>query len=278
MKHEFPITGPVEAYVELRSGDLTVAAGPPATDTHTDSVSVEVTGSRADSVTVEAQGDRVTIVEPQRTGFLSGRGDLHVAVTLPAGSSLTTKVGAASIRVTGEMGEVQIKSGSGDVSLGTVTGPALVKAGSGDITVESLGAASEIKAGSGTISVNRISGPSQLTTGSGSIKVSEAAAPVALKSGSGDLSVGVATCDASLSAASGDLRVGRITGGQARLKNVSGDIRLGIPEGTPVWTDISTTTGRVRSTLTPTGAPTNGQSHVEVRASSVTGDIHLEQL
>ena len=134
MKHEFPVSGPVEAYVELRSGDLTVHAA--AADT----VSVEVTGSRSDSVAVEAHGDRIRVVEPQRTGFLSGRGDLHVVVTVPDGSELSTKLGSASVRVTGTLGEVQIKSGAGDIHLGTVTGPALVKAGSGDITVESLGA------------------------------------------------------------------------------------------------------------------------------------------
>jgi hypothetical protein len=66
--------------------------------------------------------------------------------------------------------------------------------------------------------------------------------------------------------------------GQAQLKNVSGDIRLGIPDGTPVWTDISSSTGQVRSTLTPTGAPAEGQDHVRVRAKTVTGDVYLEKL
>jgi DUF4097 and DUF4098 domain-containing protein YvlB len=101
---------------------------------------------------------------------------------------------------------------------------------------------------------------------------------VALKSGSGDLVIGAAEGRTMLSAASGDLRVGRMTRGEVNLKNVSGDIRLGIPEGTPVWTDITTGTGHVRSGLRPTGAPAQGQDYVEVRAKSVTGDIYLEQI
>jgi len=33
----------------------------------------------------------------------------------------------------------------------------------------------------------------------------------------------------------------------------------------------------VHSTLAPVGPPRDGQGHVEVRASSVSGDIHLVQ-
>jgi hypothetical protein len=66
--------------------------------------------------------------------------------------------------------------------------------------------------------------------------------------------------------------------GQAHLKNVSGDIRLAVPAGTPVWTDITTGTGHVRSGLARTGAPTEGQPYVEVTAKTVTGDVYLDQL
>lgn len=272
MKHEIPAPQPVTATVELRSGDLRVTA------TETGSVIVEVTGARADSVVVEAHGSRVSVVEPNRSGFLAGRGDLVVTLVVPEQSSLVCKLGSAAVRATGELGSVRIASGAGDISLGTVAGSALVKTGAGDIGVDALGAESEIKAGAGTISVGRATGPIQLKTGAGAIEVGESSAPVTLKSGSGDLSVGSATQDTALSTASGDIRVARMTRGQASLKNVSGDIRLGVPDGTPVWTDISTTTGRVRSTLSPTGAPAEGQDHVEVRARSLSGDIYLERL
>lgn len=270
MKHEFPAPGPVEAYVELRAGDLRVRAE--ATDTAT----VEVTGANADSVIVERQGDRIKIVEQRRTGFFPQRGDVQVAVTVPERSDLVAKLGSSAVTATGEMGSVLISSGAGDIALGAVAGRAVLKTGAGAISVGSLAAESEIKAGAGTISVREVRAASQLKTGAGSIEVGRAGAPVVLKSGSGHLSIGEAGTDAVLSAASGDIRIGRMAGGQAELKNVSGDIRLGIPVGTPVWTDISTNTGHVRSTLAPTGAPAAGQSHVEVRARSVSGDIYLE--
>lgn len=272
MKHEIPAPRPVEAYVELRSGDLSVTA------TATDHVTIEVTGSRADSVVVEAQDDRVSVVEPRRSGFLTGRGDLHVSLVVPELSGLASKLGAATVRATGQLGAVRISTGAGNIMLGTITDNAVIKTGSGDINVGALGAESEIKAGAGTITVGRVLGATQLKTGAGSIEVVRADAPVLLKSGSGDLSVGLAGDDATLSAASGDIRVGSMSSGQASLKNVSGNIRLGIPDGTPVWTDVSTSTGLVRSTLTPTGAPAAGQDHVEVRARSLSGDIYLERI
>lgn len=272
MKHEFPTTGPVETYVELQSGDLRVAAAA------TDHVIVEVTGSRAGSVRVETQGERVSVVEPSRAGFLSGRGDLQVSLTVPEQSVLVGKLGSATVRATGVLGSVRLSTGAGDVTLEAVDGGALLKTGAGDISVESLGGESEIKAGAGTITVGHVRAATQLKTGAGSIGVGEATAPVTLKSGSGDLTVGAASEDATLSAASGDVRITRMTSGQASLKNVSGNIRLGVPVGTPVWTDVSTTTGRIRSTLSPTGAPAEGQAYVEVRARSLSGDIYLEAL
>ena len=65
--------------------------------------------------------------------------------------------------------------------------------------------------------------------------------------------------------------------GQLQAKNVSGDIRVGIPAGVPVWTDVSSVTGEVTSTLEAAGRPDEGQDYVELRAKTVSGDVHLEQ-
>ena len=96
-----------------------------------------------------------------------------------------------------------------------------------------------------------------------------------MKSGSGDLVVEEAHEGLSLTTASGDLAVRRMHRGELRASNVSGDIAVGIPAGVPVWTDISTLTGSVSSTLQGAGQPEDGQDYVEVRAKTVSGDIHL---
>ena len=61
------------------------------------------------------------------------------------------------------------------------------------------------------------------------------------------------------------------------MKGASGDVHIGIPAGIPVWTDITTVTGRIRSSSSGAGEPSRGPDHVEVRAKTVTGDIVLTQ-
>jgi DUF4097 and DUF4098 domain-containing protein YvlB len=110
------------------------------------------------------------------------------------------------------------------------------------------------------------------------VLINVATEPVQVKSGSGDMRVRVAEQDVALSTASGDLVIDRMHRGQLAAKNVSGDIRVGIPAGVPVWTDISSMTGTVRSDLEGAGQPAEGQDYIELRAKTVSGDVHLEQL
>jgi DUF4097 and DUF4098 domain-containing protein YvlB len=272
MHRTYAAEGPQQLYIEIPSGEVSV------TTAEVDSVQVDVSGRRADEVIVEQRDQQIEVIAPSGVGFRTGSSNLTVTITAPSRSGLATKLGSAGVVARGVLGAVRISTGSGSVTLDEVTEPSEVKTGSGSIEVSHLHANSDLKTGSGEITVGRTDESVRLSTGSGDIEVGDARGPVALKSGSGDLMVGNAGGDTILSSASGDLRIGRISRGQAQLKNASGDIRLGIPGGTPVWTDVSSTTGRVRSTLSPTGAPAEGQDFVEVRAKTVTGDIYLEQL
>ncbi|HET6561953.1 MAG TPA: DUF4097 family beta strand repeat-containing protein [Marmoricola sp.] len=269
--HEYPATENQALYVEIESGAVTVTAS------GTDRVEVELTGAGADDVSVQQDGDRVTVLGPRSRGFTRTR-SVHVRITTPTGSDLVTKLGSASVEGTGMLGTVRVSTGSGSVTLDEVDGHAVVRTGSGDIGLRRIGAEADLQSGSGDIAVGELVGTSRLATGSGDIVVDHAEGAVSAKSGSGDLRVDEAGSRTSLASASGDLEVRRMAAGQAQLKNVSGDIRLGIPAGTPVWTDISTATGHVKSGLTPTGAPTEGQPYVEVTAKTVTGDVYLDQL
>jgi hypothetical protein len=44
-----------------------------------------------------------------------------------------------------------------------------------------------------------------------------------------------------------------------------------------VWTDISTLSGRIHSDIEGSGEPAEGAEHVELRASTVSGDVVLTQ-
>jgi DUF4097 and DUF4098 domain-containing protein YvlB len=99
-----------------------------------------------------------------------------------------------------------------------------------------------------------------------------------IKTGSGDLELKRSEADVTLSTASGDLVIGRAPRGKIAAKNVSGDVLVGIPAGTPVWTDVNTVTGSVASNLQSAGRPADGQDYVELRATTVSGDVRLVQV
>ena len=117
-----------------------------------------------------------------------------------------------------------------------------------------------------------------VTAGSGDVEFGTTAGPTVVKTGSGDLRVAIADGDLAMSTGSGDATVNRLNRGRFSLKGASGDLRIGIPRGVPVWTDISPSAARVRSDLASAGEPADGQDFVELVARTVSGDLDLKQL
>jgi len=272
MQNIFETPGPTSLYVEIGSGDVAVRAE------DTDRTVVDVEGRYADEVVVEQRGNEIVVIAPKHPTGLFGGNELRVRATVPTGSELATKLGSADVTAAGRLGTARIRTGSGDVRLEDVAGEAIVETGSGDLLVGSAGGELRVKSGSGDVAVSHLGGPGSVSTGSGDVEIETAAGPVAVKSGSGDLRVRDARDGVELGTASGDLQVDRLHRGRLTAKNVSGDIHVGIPAGVPVWTDITSMTGSVSSDLEGAGQPTEGQDYIELRAKTVSGDVHLEQL
>jgi DUF4097 and DUF4098 domain-containing protein YvlB len=271
--HRFDTAQPVDLFVEIGRGTVTVVA------TETTQTDVAVSGRDADQVTVRQDGRQVSVVGPkQRGAFFGGDHGLDVRVTLPSDSDVAVRTGSADISVTGTVGNAQLKSGSGDVRFGTATGPVVADTGSGDIRIEEAHGALKIKSGSGDIAVGTAEAVVSVSTGSGDVRVGSSGGPTVVKTGSGDLEVGDSTNDVSMSTGSGNLVVNRAHRGRVTAKGASGDVRIGIPAGVPVWTDITTVSGAIRSQLSGAGEPQPGQDHVEVRARTVSGDVVLSEI
>lgn len=273
MHKTFDTPAPVALYVELGTGHVTVRAE------ETDRTSVHVDGRDADQVTVE-QRDRqiVVLAPPRRVGFLGGAGDLRVTVTLPLDSDLAAKLGSADLVGSGRYADVRLKSGSGDVRVEEAVGAAVVETGSGDIEIGTTHDHLRVKAGSGDVRVGRLAGTTVVSTGSGDVTLTRAEQETAVKSGSGDVEVKEALADLSVNTASGDLEVGAVRRGALSVKGVSGDVSVGVPPHIPVWADIGSLSGSVTSTLDGAGRPEEGQEFLEIRATTVSGDVRLHQL
>ena len=95
------------------------------------------------------------------------------------------------------------------------------------------------------------------------------------KVGSSDVTTHGRLGDTRVETGSGDVSVGRISRGQVMVRAASGDVAIGVPPGVPVWTDITSVSGTIRSTLPSAGRPADGHDHVEIRARTVSGDVHL---
>lgn len=272
-EHRFETPGPVELFVQIGKGTVDITAADTA-ETH-----VVVTGRDADQVAVQHDGRQVSVVAPRlRGGLFGGDSRLDVRVTLPADSNLALGTGSADIVVRGRIGTGQAKSGSGDIHLDAVTGPLLVESGSGNIRVTDARGSLKVKSGSGDVVVGESAAVASISTGSGDVRMASSSGQTVVKTGSGDLEVGDASHDLTLTTGSGDLVVSRLRHGRISAKGASGDVRIGVLAGVPVWTDISTVAGDIRSNLSGAGRPEEGADHIEIRARTVSGDIVLAEV
>ena len=271
-EHQFETHEPVKLYVELGAGTVEVRAE------DTTESRVQVTGRDADRVMVDLEGDHLSVIAPKdRAGFLGGDRKLDIEITVPTDSRLQTKTGSADLTAHGHYSNTHVKTGSGDVQVDTVTGQCLVETGSGDIQLTTVELELRIKSGSGDIMVGRAGAAVSISTGSGDVKIDTADGPTVVKTGSGDFKVNEAQADIAMSTGSGDLVIGTANRGRVTAKGASGDVHVGIPAGVPVWTDVSTVSGRIRSSLTGAGEPEEGADYVELRAKTVSGDIVLTE-
>lgn len=273
----FDTPGPIDLYVENGRGSVDVTA------TATTETTVRITGERAEEFDVRDLDDgvgtrRIAILAPKRGGgFLGREPRAEIVVEVPVASGLQAKVGSSDVATHGRLADTRIDSGSGDVSLDVIEGDALVQTGSGDLLAEHLLGESRLKSGSGDVVVRRAESALVVTTGSGDVRVEHAGDEIALKTGSGDAHVLSMGGEAVVTTGSGDLVVAEVASGRVTAKTASGDVRIGVVAGTPVWTDVRTASGRLTSTLPSTGEPAPGQPYLEVRATTASGDVTLHE-
>ena len=106
-----------------------------------------------------------------------------------------------------------------------------------------------------------------------------AAADLELSSSSGGFDIDRADGSVTATTASGAIRIGRMTHGQAKLMNGSGNIEVGISDGTAASIDVSSERGVVRNSVASpspesTGAP---DATVTVHARTRHGDIIIHR-
>ncbi|MFF8607122.1 DUF4097 domain-containing protein [Streptomyces sp. NPDC015346] len=219
----------------------------------------------------------LTVRTPKPNLLGLGRtGTVDVTVDLPTGSHVD--MSGAWVQVLGEglLGEVRVKTSSGDVRL-DATGPLKLTASHGSITVDRVEGAAEITTSSGSLRVGLLDGPAVLKNSHGTTTVGAATGELRVSGANGDIEIRRAEDSVTATTAHGTLRVGEVARGTVQLETSYGAIEVGVREGTAAWLDVSSGAGQVRNTLTASETPEKTEDTVKIRARTRYGNIDIRR-
>jgi hypothetical protein len=219
--------------VDVPSGSVEVR------ESRAGTVIVNIDAENADDWEVLQLGDSISLRFGRRRGWKSR--SARVLVEAPANTHVEISGASADISLIGTLGEVRVRTASGDIRAD---------------------------------SVRRL----DASTASGDIKVGAVSGRLSANTASGDIRADSVADDLDAGTASGDVRIGCCDGTDITVKSVSGDILIGLPSGIRVEPDISTLSGR--TTLpTPSKTPSDGARRaVRLRLRTVSGNITIERV
>lgn len=218
----------------------------------------------------------VLTVRTPRSHLFGRTGTVDVSVELPADSRVDMTGSWVQVLGEGRLGEVRVKTSSGDVRL-DATGPLHLTASHGSIAVDRVEGLAEITTSSGSLRVGVIDGPAVLKNSHGTTTVGAATGDVRVRGANGDIEIRQAAGSVTATTAHGTLRVGEVVRGSVRLETSYGAIEVGVREGTAAWLDVHSDAGQVRNTLTGSGTPKESEETVEVRARTRFGNIDVRR-
>ncbi|MER7511313.1 DUF4097 family beta strand repeat-containing protein [Streptomyces lavendulae] len=229
----------------------------------------------ADQTEVTYTGGVLTIRTP-KSNLLGRTGTVDLTVELPTGSRIDTTGAWTQVVGEGRLGEVRVKTSSGDVRLDT-TGPLKLTASHGSITVDRIEGTAEITTSSGSLRVGVVDGPAVLKNSHGTTTVGAATGEIRVSGANGDIEIRRAAGPVTATTAHGTLRVGEVTRGTVQLETSYGAIEVGVREGTAAWLDVNSGHGQVRNSLTASETPGEAEDTVKIRARTRYGNIDVRR-
>ena len=262
---------------------------------------VEVAGAQV-RVTASDRTDTVVLVEPvneasrsdakvaSKTKVDFARGQLSVKTTtpgdksgsvaitigLPAGSSLAAYLAYSSVQVDGPVSRCELQLASGQVQLDRIDA-LQASIASGEVTIGHIAGRADIDGGAFAMRIGEVKGAVGLSSSGGQAWIGHASADLDLSSGNGAFDIDRADGSVTATTGSGAIRIGRMTHGQAKLMNGSGNIEVGIGQGTAASIDASSERGAVHDGVSSQGNPATTDVLVSVHARTRHGDIIIRR-
>ncbi|MFI8519765.1 DUF4097 family beta strand repeat-containing protein [Streptomyces sp. NPDC085481] len=218
----------------------------------------------------------LTIRTPKQRYLIGRTGTVDVAVELPTGSQVEMTGAWAQVYGEGRLGEVRVKTSSGDVRLDT-TGPLHLTASHGSITVHRVEGPAEITTSSGSLRVGTVDGTAVLKNSHGTTAIGNALGDLRVSGANGDILIERAEGSVAATTAHGTLRLGEVARGTVQLETSYGAIEVGVRKGTAAWLDVNSGAGQVRNALTASESPAATEETVEVRARTRYGNIDIHR-
>ena len=203
-------------------------------------------------------------------------GSVVITIDLPASSSLVVYLAHSSVQADGSFGECGLHMASGRVQLDRINA-LQADIAAGEVTIGHIAGRANIEGAVFAIRISEVEDTVKLSSSGGQTWIGHAWADLDLSSGSGGFDIDRA--DGSVTAETGDgaIRIGRLTRGQAELLNGSGNIEVGISEGTAARVDVNSERGSVRNSVPSQENPGLSDNKVTVHARTRHGDVIIQR-
>ena len=248
LEQSFHTPLPLELEVGIPSGDIEVET----TEGEESNITVDGDDRLLEEVEIRHDGNRLVVAYrgKGKLGFslsplsLVFGSELRVRASVPHGAEVKVKTASADARLDGHFGPVGVNSVSGDLRIrGEIAGNATIKTVSGDADLDRV---------DGDLSAHTVSG---------------------------DLRIGPVAGSAETKTVSGDIRFQSVTAGDVRFSSVSGDVEIGIADGSAVDVDAGSTSGDLSSEVPLASEPQYGEGEpaptVVLRGRTVSGDVKV---
>ncbi|OBK43808.1 DUF4097 family beta strand repeat-containing protein [Mycobacterium sp. 1081908.1] len=258
----FATPEPIAVSIEARNGSIRLVATDRA-DTvvqvrpRDESRSADV--AAAEQTRVDFRDGKLVVSGARRGIPLFRDAAVDIDIVLPARSRLHASLASADLRAEGDFGDVRVASASGNAEVDSVTGKFKASTASGPISLHAIAGTASIATASGDVTVGDLDGDLKFKAASGSLSVDRLSGYVKARSASGSVDVAVA-----------------VRGGVSAHAS-SGDVAVGIAEGTAVRLDIVTGSGIVSSELEPSDGPQQGDEKFALTVRSGSGDVSIRR-
>jgi hypothetical protein len=273
----FDTPGPIAATVVVAGAQVRVTASD-RTDTV---VLVEPIDQASPSDVKVASKTKVDFAGGQLSvkTTVSGDKDCSIVITidLPAGSSLVAYLAHSSVHADGSFGECELHMASGRVQLDRINA-LQANIAAGEVTIGHIAERANIDGGAFSMRISEVKDTVKLSSsGAGRTWIGHASADLDLSSAHGGFDIDRADGSVTAKTADGAIRIGRLTRGRAELMNRSGNIEVGISEGTAARVDANSERGLVRNSVPSQENPDTSDNKVTVHARTRYGDIIVHE-